>query len=337
MTAVATQPRAFLHYRKIVAEELPRDVVWDFPASHPKIQGNFRLRSLQQQLGRTAAGQYRGSKISASHVSAFITGRENPFDWQGDVREYPRRIAKFHGVSPTWLWSAPDPVSSGDCNVDPDNLPSEERADKESDRADLSAQIRRVLSTLRPHEERVIRARFFHGKMLEEVAADLFVTRERARQIELKALRKLRHPSRYKILVPFSGVEKPRRNCWDEGSPFSTRAPARPRVDARLPPEEPSKIFPDAPPYVPLPREPLAVFPPLTIQQVTSLRSVLIRDAHCWVRGCGSSLVVNMVGLSFAMTYAETYGWECHTRYTICPRHRPFLHHIIPLLWEHGL
>ncbi len=331
MTALATQPRAFLHYRKIVAEELPRDVDWDFPASHPKIQGNFRLRSLQQQLGRTAAGQYRGSEIRASHVSAFITGRENPFDWRGHLRDYPRRIAKFHGVSPTWLWSAPDPVSSGD--VDPDDLPSDERADKESDRADLAAQIRRVLSTLRPREERVIRGHFFENKTLWEIGKEMRIGREGARKIEFRALRKLRHPSRYKSLVPFSTEEKPRRNYLDEGYAFA-RAPPRPRVDALLPPpEEPSKIFPDAPPYVPMPHG-LSVYPPLSDSQVASLQDQMIHYASCWVRGCGSSLVVNMVGLSFAMTYARLCGWECNTRYTICSRHRPYLHQILPLLWE---
>ena len=64
----------------------------------------------------------------------------------------------------------------------------------------LSEQTRRVLSTLTPREERVLRMRFGIGEesdhTLEEVGQDFNVTRERIRQIEAKALRKLRHPSR---------------------------------------------------------------------------------------------------------------------------------------------
>jgi RNA polymerase primary sigma factor len=71
----------------------------------------------------------------------------------------------------------------------------------------LSEQTRKVLSTLTPREEKVLRMRFGIGEKsdhtLEEVGQDFFVTRERIRQIEAKALRKLRHPSRAKLLKAF--------------------------------------------------------------------------------------------------------------------------------------
>jgi RNA polymerase primary sigma factor len=65
-----------------------------------------------------------------------------------------------------------------------------------------------VLQTLSPREERVIRLRFGldsggHERTLEEVGQDFNVTRERIRQIEAKALRKLRHPSRARVLKSF--------------------------------------------------------------------------------------------------------------------------------------
>jgi len=73
--------------------------------------------------------------------------------------------------------------------------------------ANLSEQTRRVLSSLTPREERVLRMRFGIGEKydhtLEEVGQDFDVTRERIRQIEAKALRKLRHPSRAKKLRSF--------------------------------------------------------------------------------------------------------------------------------------
>ncbi len=65
-----------------------------------------------------------------------------------------------------------------------------------------------VLQTLSPREEKVIRLRFGldnegRERTLEEVGEDFRVTRERIRQIEVKALRKLRHPSRARVLKSF--------------------------------------------------------------------------------------------------------------------------------------
>ncbi len=71
----------------------------------------------------------------------------------------------------------------------------------------LASHTRRVLSTLTPREEKVLKMRFGIGERanhtLEEVGQDFEVTRERIRQIEAKALRKLRHPSRARVLRAF--------------------------------------------------------------------------------------------------------------------------------------
>jgi len=74
-------------------------------------------------------------------------------------------------------------------------------------KGNLADQTSRVLATLTPREEKVLRMRFGIGEKsdhtLEEVGQDFAVTRERIRQIEAKALRKLRHPSRAKRLKSF--------------------------------------------------------------------------------------------------------------------------------------
>jgi RNA polymerase primary sigma factor len=71
----------------------------------------------------------------------------------------------------------------------------------------LQEQTRKILATLSPREERVLRLRFGIGERsdhtLEEVGQDFEVTRERIRQIEAKALRKLRHHTRSKRLRAF--------------------------------------------------------------------------------------------------------------------------------------
>ena len=71
----------------------------------------------------------------------------------------------------------------------------------------LKEQLSEVLDTLTPREEKVLRLRFGledgRSRTLEEVGKEFNVTRERIRQIEAKALRKLRHPSRSKKLKDF--------------------------------------------------------------------------------------------------------------------------------------
>jgi len=72
---------------------------------------------------------------------------------------------------------------------------------------DLKEKVREILKTLTPREEKVLKMRFgidvASEHTLEEVGKDFSVTRERIRQIEVKALRKLRHPSRAKRLESF--------------------------------------------------------------------------------------------------------------------------------------
>lgn len=73
--------------------------------------------------------------------------------------------------------------------------------------SELTEQVRELLRTLTPQEERVLKMRFGIGErtdqILDEIGKDFDVTRERIRQIEAKALRKIRHPTRSKMLRTF--------------------------------------------------------------------------------------------------------------------------------------
>jgi len=79
--------------------------------------------------------------------------------------------------------------------------------DEASINANLAEQVRKVLATLTPREEKVLRMRFGIGERsdhtLEEVGKKFRVTRERIRQIEAKALKKLRHSTRTSKLKTF--------------------------------------------------------------------------------------------------------------------------------------
>jgi RNA polymerase primary sigma factor len=88
----------------------------------------------------------------------------------------------------------------GDFIEDRDTLPPADAASRQL----LKEQIDVVLSSLSPREQRVLQLRFGledgRSRTLEEVGKEFNVTRERIRQIEAKALRKLRHPSRSRKL-----------------------------------------------------------------------------------------------------------------------------------------
>jgi len=90
---------------------------------------------------------------------------------------------------------------------------------------DLKERVREVLKTLTPREEKVLKMRFgidvASEHTLEEVGKDFSVTRERIRQIEVKALRKLKHPSRSQRLLHFLEREK----LEDEDDEFEMETP----------------------------------------------------------------------------------------------------------------
>ncbi len=91
-----------------------------------------------------------------------------------------------------------------ECLKDESTISPEESATQ----SNLTEQIRRMLATLTPREEKILRLRFGIGEItgytLEEISKNFSVTRERIRQIEAKALEKLRHPTRRKLLDGFA-------------------------------------------------------------------------------------------------------------------------------------
>jgi RNA polymerase primary sigma factor len=91
----------------------------------------------------------------------------------------------------------------GDFIEDRNTLPPADVASRQL----LKEQIEEVLNTLTPREQRVLQLRFGledgRSRTLEEVGKEFNVTRERIRQIEAKALRKLRHPSRSRKLKDY--------------------------------------------------------------------------------------------------------------------------------------
>ena len=145
----------------------------------------------------------------ASHELVQELGREPSTEEIAELLDIPvQKVEEILRVAQEPI-SLETPVGEEDDSHLGDFLPD----DKASEPADaatfalLQEQLDHVLKTLTPREEMVLRLRYGleDGRMhtLEEVGEEFQVTRERIRQIEAKALRKLRHPSRSRILRDF--------------------------------------------------------------------------------------------------------------------------------------
>ena len=176
---------------------------------------------IRQSITRAIADQARTIRIPVHMVETIhrLTRASRLLLQQLGREPTPEELAEEMGVPVERVREiqriAQDPVSLETPVGEEDNshlgdFIEDEHADAPSDHAAatvLKEQILGVLDTLTPREEKVLRLRYGidDGKLrtLEEVGKEFNVTRERIRQIEAKALRKLRHPSRSKKLKDF--------------------------------------------------------------------------------------------------------------------------------------
>lgn len=174
---------------------------------------NNRLKERREALGMSQPDLAHAASVSLTAYRELEALRRSPRR-QGDGcwRDIALQLARFHCVEPEELFppavlAVEKPVASRRLNGD-DIYPllSEhqerllEGPEAAVDRAELRDQIRRALATLPPRDAEALRLRFGLDdgveRTLEEVGVALDVMRERARQLEARALRKLRHPSR---------------------------------------------------------------------------------------------------------------------------------------------
>ncbi len=139
-------------------------------------------RELMSQIGREPSKEEIGERlgVSTGKIAEVLRAIQDPIALQTPIGDEGTTIEDFISDK-----DSPSPYS-------------------DTERNKITEQILKILHTLTPREEKVIRMRFGIGvnrnHTLEEVGRHLSVTRERVRQIEFRAIRKLRHPSRIRSL-----------------------------------------------------------------------------------------------------------------------------------------
>ena len=169
------------------------------------------LQQLRKEAGLSQADLCRELQISQTQYSALERGAISPI---GSGRQWITaavRLSEYFGMSEDMLFPKYARLELMEPQKLTEVIDSRMHYDGMNSFVDsigLAEKVRKVLSTLTPREEKVLRMRFGIGEksdhFLEEIAQDFGVQRERIRQIEAKALRKLRHPSRSKHLKAFA-------------------------------------------------------------------------------------------------------------------------------------
>ncbi len=170
---------------------------------------NNLLLSRRNEYMLTVVKMAKAIGIPMAAYSSYENMKASPVDEDGIVKKHAQAILNFLDVDFEEIW--PEAVLQVKCSSMTKELYSEELAlavhsprhllpDEALAQRELGDEVQTQLSRLMPREEKILRDRVYKDMTLEEIAADFEVNRERIRQIECKALRKLRHPSMSRAL-----------------------------------------------------------------------------------------------------------------------------------------
>lgn len=173
-----------------------------------KVRNNRILKAIEESGATIGQKWCEENGLSYSTINLFVNMTLSPLDSELNLRTQASKLCEVLGKIPDELWSKEQliPLEKNFSelelnhkqvtalleNTDGSYTPC--FIDYQQSKAKLS--IDKALSTITPREENLIRLRFLDEKTLDECAAIFGVSRERIRQIEAHALRKLRRPDR---------------------------------------------------------------------------------------------------------------------------------------------
>jgi len=177
------------------------------------------LLSAIEAQGYTSVAEFeRACELGSGSINNLVAMREAPILQSGEFSQKAKLVMEVLGAAPTDLWTEQQltiklKTNSGeraiDANLVQHLLEQKNRNDYLPSPEDLllaaetSAIVNEVLGTLKPREKEVLHERFSNESTYEQVGKIHGVHKERVRQIEAKALRKLRDTKRAPILKDF--------------------------------------------------------------------------------------------------------------------------------------
>lgn len=178
-----------------------------------KVRNNRLLKAIEA-VGGTPGGKWCAANgLGYKRVNDLINMTSSPLTAEGELHQDAAKLCEVLGKLPEDLWSNEQlyPLEKNFSDMEMDHaqvvalLPQEQQSYlpdfSEFEQAQTKALVSKAISTLTPREQEVLRMRFEDDLTLEECATRLDVTRDRVRQIEAKALRKMRHPTRVGMFV----------------------------------------------------------------------------------------------------------------------------------------
>ena len=172
-----------------------------------KVRNNRILRAIEGVGGTPGNKWCEDNGLIYPTINSFIAMKYSPLKKNGELRDQAMRLCIAVKQSPNDLWSE-DQIYPLEKNFGEIEAGREEMAlilgapehsnqysiEDLSSQIDINSELTKSLDSLRPRERKVIIEKHFNGKTYEEIGNDFDVSRERIRQIEAKAFRKLRHP-----------------------------------------------------------------------------------------------------------------------------------------------
>ena len=175
---------------------------------------NERLLAAMEGMGYKSVAEFsRNQGLNSVKVNEIFSGKIPPLDREGNPKELTKEILEILNLTIEKAFTEKQlkgfKKHTFEVKIEEEKLlqiisPAKNQEIKVIEQ-EVKSKLSEILSTLTPREEKILRMRFGIGMdtdhTLEEVGRKFFVTRDRIRQIEAKALRKLKHPSRSKQLM----------------------------------------------------------------------------------------------------------------------------------------
>ena len=184
-----------------------------------KVRNNRILKAVEE-TGSTFGGKWcEANGVDYHKAVQLVAMTASPINEEGHLIKAAVQLCDALNKTPDDLWSKEQiyPLEKNFSDMEMDHeqilalLPNDQRSIEHDTSAVENAQasklIGETLKSLTKREEECIRLRFYEDMTLEGCAQNMGITRERVRQIELRAIRKLRHPQRVGMLVDLLDVE----------------------------------------------------------------------------------------------------------------------------------